>query len=319
LIRKHTRRAAKAAYAISLGVAIVIGLAAFGGTGRANGVDGAKHTVQAAAGTTVVLGTKNFPEEFVLGQLYKQALQAKGFEVSYKENIGSTELIQTSLTSGKINMYPEYTGVIVQDVFHHTLSAKTGRATYSLAKKLEASKGFTLLAPTPFYDTDVVAVTNATAKKYGLKSVGDLKKVGSFKFGGFPECKTRNTCFVGYTKQYGIAKASFVPLAGISAYAALDAGKVLAADVFSTDPPLGKGSKYTVLADPKHVTGFQNVAPIVKTSLVQALGPKFTSTVNAVSAKLSLNAIVAMNKAVEVDKQSAASVAKAFLKANHLL
>ena len=161
-------------------------------------------------------------------------------------------------------------------------------------------------------------MTNATAKKYGLKSIGDLKKAGSFKLGGFPECKTRNTCFLGYTKQYGLTNASFVPLAGISAYAALDAGNVLAADVFSTDPPLGKGSKYTVLDDPKHVTGFQNVAPIVKTTLVTALGSKFTNTVNAVSATLTQNAIVAMNKAVEVNKQSAAKVAAAFLKANHL-
>ncbi|MBA3843738.1 MAG: ABC transporter substrate-binding protein [Actinobacteria bacterium] len=307
MIRKHTRRAAKAAFAISLGVAIVIGLFAAVFAKPAN-----------SAGTKVVIGTKNFPEEFILGQLYKQALEAKGFSVGYKENIGSTELVQTALTSGKINFYPEYTGVIVQDVFHHALSAKTGQATWQLAKQLEAAKGYTVLKPTPFFDTDVVAVTNATAKKYGLKSVGDLKKVGAFKLGGFPECKTRNTCFVGYTKQYGLTKASFLPLAGISAYAALDAGKVLAADVFSTDPPLGKGSKYTVLSDPKHVTGFQNVAPIVKTSVATSLGAKFTATVNAVSAKLSQNAIVAMNKAVIVDKQSAAKVAKAFLKANGL-
>ncbi len=308
MIRKHTRRAAKAAFAISLGVAIVIGLFAAVFAKPAN-----------SAGTTVVIGTKNFSEEFVLGQLYKQALEAKGFSVGYKENIGSTELIQTALTSGKINMYPEYTGVIVQDVFHHKLSAKTAAATYQLAKQLEGAKGYTLLNATPFFDTDVVAVTNATAKKFGLKSIGDLKKAGPFKLGGFPECKTRNTCFVGYTTQYGLKNASFLPLAGISAYAALDAGKVLAADVFSTDPPLGKGSKYTVLADPKHVTGFQNVAPIVKTSVASALGSKFTSTVNAVSAKLTLSAIVAMNKAVIINKQSPAKVAKAFLKANGLV
>jgi osmoprotectant transport system substrate-binding protein len=310
VIRKHTSRAAKAAFAISLGVAIVLGVLAAAFTHAAH--------ARTAAGPTIILGTKNFPEEFILGQLYKQALEAKGFTVSYKENIGSTELMQTSLTSGKLNMYPEYTGVIVQDVFHHTLSAKTGSGTYLLAKKLEAAKGYTLLKPTPFFDVDVVAVTNATAKKFGLKSISDLKKVGSFKFGGFPECKTRNTCFVGYTKQYGITNASFLPLAGISAYAAMSAGKVLAADVFSTDPPLGKGSKYTVLADPKHVTGFQNVAPIVKTSLAAALGSKFASTVNAVSATLTLPAILAMNKAVVVDKQDPAKVAKAFLSANHL-
>ena len=306
MIRKHRSRAAKAAFAISLGVAIVIGLfaAAFARPAQ-------------SAGTTVIVGTKNFPEEFILGQLYKQALEAKGFKVSYKENIGSTELIQTSLTSGKINFYPEYTGVIVQDVFHKS-SGSTGHATWLLAKKLEAAKGYTVLNATPFFDVDVFAVTNATAKKFGLKSIPDLKKAGNFKLGGFPECKTRNTCFVGYTKRYGITNATFTPLAGISAYAALDAGDILAADVFSTDPPLGKGSKYTVLADPKHVTGFQNAAPIVKTTVVTSLGAKFTTTVNAVSAKLTQNAIVAMNKAVIVDKQSAAKVASAFLKANGL-
>jgi osmoprotectant transport system substrate-binding protein len=305
VIRKHTRRAAKAAFAISLSVAIVIGLLAAVFARPAN-----------SAGTTIVLGTKNFGEEYILGQLYKQALEAKGFTVSYKENIGSTEIIQTSLTSGKINMYPEYTGVIVQDVFHKS-SPKTASATYRLAKKLEAAKGFTLLKATPFFDTDQVAVTNATAKKYGLKSIADLKKAGTITFGAFPECRTRNTCLPGYERAYGI-KAKFVPLSGISAYAALDAGKVVAADVFSTDPPLAKPSKYTVLADPKHVTGFQNVAPIVKTSLATSLGPKFTSTVNAVSAKLTLPAIIAMNKAFYVDKKSAKDIAHAFLKANGL-
>ena len=306
MIRKHTRRAAKAAFAISLGVAIVIGT--FAGAARS----------APAASPTIVMGTKNFAEEYILGQLYQQALEAKGFTVVNKGSIGSTEIIQTALTSDKINFYPEYTGVIVQDVFHHTFSGASASATTTLARSLEAAKGFTVLNPTPFFDTDVVAVTNATASKYGLKSISDLKKVGAFKFGGLPECQTRNTCFVGYTKQYGITNATFLSVGSISPYAALDAGTVLAADVFSTDPPLGKGSKYTVLADPKHVTGFQNVVPIVKASVATAAGPTFASTVNAVSAKLSQNAMVAMNKAYYVDKQSAASIAKTFLKANGL-
>ena len=310
MIRKHTRRAAKAAFAISLGVAIVIGVYAAAFTRPAHATP--------KAGPTITIGTKNFGEEYILGQLYKQALEAKGFTIKYKENIGSTELMPSALQSGKINFYPEYTGVIVQVVFHHAKSPTTAKATYDLAKKLEAAKGYTLLKATPFYDTDVVVVTNAYAKKYGLKSIGDLKKAGAFKFGAFPECKTRTTCLVGYKKQYGLSKVSFVPLAGISVYAALDSGKIQAGDGFSTDPPLGKPSKYTVLKDPKHVTGFQNVAPIVKTSVANAAGPKFTSTVNAVSAKLTIPAIVAMNKAFYVDKKSAASIAKAFLKANGL-
>jgi len=306
VIRKHTRRAAKAAFAISFGVAIVLG--GLAGTARP----------ATKATPTIIIGTKNFPEEFILGELYKQALEAKGFTVSYKENIGSTEVIQTALTSGKINFYPEYTGVIVQDVFHHTTSPTTAAATYALAKQLEASKGFTVLKPTPFYDTDVLAVTKATAQKYDLKTISDLKKVGAFKLGGFPECQTRSTCFLGYTKQYGLTNATFASVGSVSQYAALDSGSVLAADVFSTDPSLAPPSKYVVLSDPKHITGFQNVVPIVKTSVAQAAGSSFTSTVNGVSSKLTLPAIAAMNKAVIVDKKSAASVATAFLKANNL-
>jgi osmoprotectant transport system substrate-binding protein len=305
VIRKHTRRAAKAAFAISLGVAIILGL--FAGSARPS----------PTAGPTIVLATKNFGEEYILGELYKQALQAKGLTVVSKGSLGSSELINTALTSGKINFYPEYTGVIVQVVFHRNFSGASAAATAKLARQLEAAKGFTVLNPTPFYDTDVVAVTNATAKKHGLKSIGDLTKVGAFKFGGFAECQTRNTCFAGYTKQYGLTNATFVPTS--TQYVALDSGNVLAADVFSTDPPLGKNSKYTVLADPKHVGGFQNVVPIVKTSVAQAAGPDFGKTVNSVSAKLTQEAIVAMNKAVIVDKQSPASVAKKFLQANGLV
>ncbi|HEY6962658.1 MAG TPA: ABC transporter substrate-binding protein [Gaiellaceae bacterium] len=308
MIRKHTRRAAKAAFAISLGVAIVIGLLAAAVL---------THPAQGKP-AVVVIGTKNFSEEYILGQLYKQALEAKGFTVQYKENIGSSEIIHTALTSGKINFYPEYDGVVVQDIYHRA-SPKTAHGVFLLAKALEAKHGITVFNPTPFFDTDVLAVTNATAKKYGLSSIGDLRKVGPFKLGGFPECKTRATCFVGYTKQYGLTQASFTPLAGISAYAALDGGQVLAADVFSTDPPLGKPSKYTVLKDPKHVTGFQNVVPLARTATVKALGKPFVLVVRSVSAKLSQKAIIAMNKAVIVDKQSPAAVAKAFLKANHLL
>ena len=308
MIRKHTRRAAKAAFAISLGVAIVIGL--FAATARP-----ASSSTHA---TTVVIGTKNFPEEFILGQLYKQALEAKGFKVQYKENIGSTEIIDTALTSGKINFYPEYTGVIVQVVFGKPLSAKTALATYKLAKTLQEKRGFTLFDPTPFYDTDAIAVLDSTKKQYGLKTLGDLKKIPGLKLAALPEFKTRNTGLVGLRKNYGITKVTFVPLAGLSPYQALDQKKVQAAAVFSTDPVLGPSSKYALLADPVHQFGFQNVAPVVKKSLATELGPNFRRTIDRVSAKLTNNAIIAMNKAVIIDKKSAASVANTFLKANGL-
>jgi len=306
VIRKHTRRAAKAAFAISLAVAIVLG-----GTARP--------AESKPAAPTVILGTKNFAEEYLLGQLYKQALEAKGFTISYKENIGSTELIDKALTSGKINMYPEYTGVIVQVVFGRPLSAKTAAATYGLAKRLQEKRGFTLFRATPFSDTDAIAVLRPTAAKYNLRTLGDLKKIPGLKLAALPEFRTRNTGLVGLRRNYGLTSVKFVPLAGLSPYQALDSKKVQAAAVFSTDPVLGPSSKYKLLADPVHQFGFQNVAPVVSKALANGQPPLFRRTIDAVSAKLTQNAIIAMNKAVIIDKKTPKSVAKTFLKANGLL
>jgi osmoprotectant transport system substrate-binding protein len=114
-----------------------------------------------------------------------------------------------------------------------------------------------------------------------------------------------------------VSGEKFVPLSGISFYTALDAKKCTASDVFTTDPQL-VGSKYTALTDTKDIFGFQNVAPVVSTKLANALGSKFRKTVDAISAKLTLPAIRAMNKAVSIDHKSPKAVAGAFLKANGL-
>jgi osmoprotectant transport system substrate-binding protein len=304
LFRKHTRRAAKAAFAISTGVALLLG-----GTAAA-----ARQS--ATAKPTVTIGTKNFTEQYVLGQLYKQALEAKGYKVVYKENIGSSELIDTALKSGKINFYPEYTGVIVSDLAKLP-APKTAAAAYAAAKKFETGRGNTMLNATPFYDSDSFGMLTSTADKLGVKTIEDMKKVKSFSYAGFPECKTRITCLLGLKQIYGLTQATFVPLGSISVYTVLDQGKATAGDVFSTDPQLA-GSKYTVLTDTKHIFGFQNVAPVLSQTLAKAGGQSFAATVNAVSAKLSLQAMIAMNKAVAIDKKSPADVASAFLVANKL-
>jgi osmoprotectant transport system substrate-binding protein len=267
-----------------------------------------------AATPTVTIGTKNFTEQYVLGQLYKQALEAKGYRVVYKENIGSSELIDTAFKSGKINFYPEYTGVLVANIAKKPLP-KTAAATYGAAKKFEEDqRGATLLTMTPFSDTDSFGLLTSTAKKLNVAAIADMKKVKSFTFAGYPECKTRITCLLGLKQIYGLTQAKFVPLGSISVYTLLDQGKVTSGDVFSTDPQLQSG-KYTVLTDTKHIFGFQNIAPVVKKELAT---PALAKIVNAVSAKLTVDAMRAMNKAVAIDKKSPADVANTFLKANKL-
>ena len=297
---KGLRRTIAAGLAFAL--AAIVAAAAFAGPAR-----------QSKA--TIILGTKDFTEEFVLGQLYKQALEAKGYKVSYKENIGSTEIINTALTSGKINAYPEYIGEVVQTVFHQTTLPPTARGWWLLGKKLEEQKGFTLSNPTPFFDVDAIAVRKADAAKYHLVNVADLAKVPNVSLGARPEFKNREEGFKGMVDTYHLTKIKYVSIPNGLTYQALDQKKVFAINVFSTDAPLSTG-KYVVLKDPKLVFGVQNVAVVIKKSIAT---PDVLKVLNAVSAKLSQNAIVAMNVATQLNKKTPSSVAHAFLQANGLL
>jgi osmoprotectant transport system substrate-binding protein len=137
------------------------------------------------------------------------------------------------------------------------------------------------------------------------------------KLGGAPEFATRFEGLVGLKKEYGI-NPTFKPLAIGLTYKALDTNQVQVSDVFTTDPQLTTG-KYAILSDPKKVFGFQNVAPVIKQSVVKAEGPAFAQTINKVSALLTIPAIQKMNAAVALDQQSPPAVARKFLQANGLL
>ena len=273
---------------------------------------------QAAERPEIVLGTKNFTEQYVLGELYRQALEAKGYEVTLKSDIGSTEIIDAALTSGEINVYPEYTGTALTVVFGAEASEATAEATYEAAKARYEERGQTLFEMTPFSDSDAIAVTVDTARQHDLETVGDLKNVPDLTLGGQPEFRTRAQGLPGLEQNYGLTEVEFVPLAGISPYEALDQGRVLAAAIFSTDPPLNSG-KYVVLEDTEAQFGFQNVAPVVDQELADAGGQELADTMNAVSRLLTNEAIIVMNSAVAVEQQSPDAVAKAFLDANGLL
>ena len=266
----------------------------------------------------VTIGTKDFTEEFILGELYKQALQARGYTVNLKKNIGATEIIDTALTSHKIDAYPEYTGESVATVAKRNEPAKTADEEYQLAKQFYESRGQTVSNPTPFQDVDAIATTKAFAQKNNLATMEDLKKIGSFSLGARPEFKNRQQGLAGMKKVYGINNAKFRQLALGVQYQALDTGKVDTANIFTTDAQLASG-KYAVLTDPKGVFGFQNVAFVIdKNKLAQLGGEQFMNVINGVNKLLTTPAITAMNKAVAIDKQDEATVAKQFLTANHL-
>lgn len=326
-------RLIKRLLAVAVAATFAVGLAACGSNSSTSSSTSAAPASTGAGGAStsstmsgmpgmgkpaITMGDKNFTEQFILGELYAQALRAKGYTVTLKANIGSSEIIDKALTSGKIDWYPEYTGVITTELAKIADRPKSAQQTYNLAKAWEAKRGFATLDKTPFFDADGLAVLPAYAKKYGLKTAGDLKKVPKFTYGGPPENKTRFQGVVGMKQVYGLNNLVFKPLSIGLQYNALDSGAIDVAAIFTTDGQL-KGGKYTVLTDTKGIFGYQNVAPVVSKKVLAAEGPAFAQTLNAVSAKLNNQAMQTMNAAVQLDKQKPSVVAKTFLQANGML
>jgi len=310
----RTRQGSTAAMA--LGLAVIV--AACGSSSNSSKTASTPSGKPGAGKPAITLGDKNFTEQFVLGQLYAQALRAKGFTVNVKSDIGTSELIDKALTSGQINGYPEYSGIVLTAIAHDNKSYPSAQATYAAATKFENGRGYSVLNMTPFNDVDALATKPPYATQHHLTTVPNLKGVGRFTLGAPPEFKTRFTGLVGMKQVYGISNVNFKPLTIGLQYKALDAGQIQVADVFTTDGQLQRGS-YTVLKDPKNIFGFQNVMPIFSKKTIDAEGPAFSQTVNAVSAKLTVPAMQQMNAAVDLDKNSPADVAKKFLQANGLV
>jgi len=289
-----------------------------GGGGGGTGTSSSSSDQPGEGKPGVTIGTKDFTEEFVLGNLYAQALEAKGYKVTLKENIGATEIIDKALTSKEIDGYPEYTGVSLSVVAKNDVLAKSPEETQQLVKEFYEGRGQMVSEATPFQDTDAIATTKEFAEKNNLTEVADLKDIGSFTLGARPEFKSRFNGLKGMEQVYGIKNAKFKQLALGLQYPSLDKGDVDTANVFSTDAQLASG-KYTVLEDPKGVFGFQNVYFVINKDKYDALGgQEFMDVINSVNSLLTEEAMTSMNAAVDLDKKKPADVAKAFLEANNL-
>ncbi|MCW2900048.1 MAG: glycine/betaine transporter substrate-binding protein [Streptosporangiaceae bacterium] len=264
----------------------------------------------AGKGGSVTVGSANFPENVLVGEIYAQALQAKGVTVQKKLNIGAREIIFKSVQSGELSVLPEYNGALLAYVDKATKATTTDEVGSELKKKLPS--GLELLNPAAAEDKDSVTVAKATADRYHLQKIDDLKPVAKqLVIGGPPEFKTRRQGLVGLKDLYGVEFKAFKSLdvAGPVSVSALKKGDVQAADLFTTDPAVGKNG-FVTLQDTKNLFSAQNVTPLVNTSKVN---DTVKSTLNAVSAKLTTQDLLEMNTKMSVDKEDADAVAKAWL------
>ena len=285
--------------------------ASAGSSSSPSASSGANPLSGGASSGSVVIGSANFPENEVLAEVYALALQKAGVKVTTKLNIGAREVYYPQVEKGALTIIPEYNGTLLTVEVDKTSAAKsTADVDAALAAKLPST--LTVLNPAPAQDSDSITVSQATAAKYKLKSIADLTPVASqLVLGGPPEFKTRTDGVIGLKSVYGLTFKGFDPLdeSGPITLSALTSGKVQAADVFTTTPQI-ISDKLVSLADPKNLFAAQNVIPLVYKA---ALTPAISSTLNAVDAKLTTSALLALDVKVIVDKQDYTTAAQQWL------
>ncbi|HEY0631507.1 MAG TPA: glycine betaine ABC transporter substrate-binding protein [Thermoleophilaceae bacterium] len=289
-----------------------------GGASTSGGTSGGGKAIAknpANASKTVTVGSKNFPEQFVLGEIYSQALQAAGYKVKKQLNLGSEVVAFKALKQGNIDGYPEYTGTALTAFYKVKVDKvpKDANAAYQeLVGKLKGDK-ITGLAQTPFENTYRLGMTKKTAAKVGNpKTISQLAgKSKGLVINGYPECEQRIDCLLGVEKVYGLKFKKFV--ASQDPYAVLDKGAADVAFVFTTDAALTTG-KYAILDDDKHLFPPYHISFLINSKKLASLGPDAKKVIEEVQKPLTNEVQRELNSRVVLDKKTPKTVAAEYLK-----
>ncbi|MGY1993749.1 glycine betaine ABC transporter substrate-binding protein [Mycolicibacterium fortuitum] len=248
---------------------------------------------------TVTVGSADFPESKILAEIYAQALEANDFQIRRQFGIGSRETYVPAVQDHSIDLIPEYTGNLLQYFDAEATATTPDEVLIALFKALPGD--LSILSPSPAEDKDTLAVTAATAQRWSLKTIADLAAHSvEVKVGAPSEFQTRQTGLVGLKARYGldIAPANFVAISdggGPATVQALNSGAVTAANIFSTSPAIVQ-HHLVPLGDPENVFLAANVVPLVAS---QKMSNELKTVLDAVSAKLTTEALIELNTAVE--------------------
>jgi osmoprotectant transport system substrate-binding protein len=273
-----------------------------------------------ASSTPIKVGSKDFTEEFLVGEMYALMLENEGFKVERKHNLGGTPVAQAAITKGDIDLYPEYTSTGLLTVLKKEPIADPAQILATVKSEYEKQFKLTWLTPSPFNDTNGLAVTQATADKFGLKTYSDLAaKAAELRFGGPAEFAEREDGIMGLAKTYG----GFVPTelkqlgTGPLRYDALKNGDIDVVVVFTTDARIAS-DKLVVLQDDKTFYPIYNIAPVVRQDTLQN-NPKIAEALNKLAPLLTDDVIAGLNAQVDIEGKEFPVVAKAFLDSAGLL
>jgi glycine betaine/choline ABC-type transport system substrate-binding protein/ABC-type proline/glycine betaine transport system permease subunit len=270
----------------------------------------------------ITIGSKNFTEEFILGQIYAQALKAAGYSIRTQLNLGSEQIALRALNAGRVDAYPEYTGTILTS-FCKIKDADVNHdpdAAYTQARDCMAKKGITAYRQSPFTDSNGFAVTQETAQKLGnITKLSQLKdKAPTLKVSGPPECEQRIDCLLGLEKTYGLHFKKFVSIDIAKRHEVIKNGQTDVGEVFTTDGQI-KAQNEVLLQDDKQLFPPYNAVLLATSKVADAAGPDFAKTINLVTSGLTLPVMQELNSRVDLDKQTPAAVAKEYLTEGHYI
>ena len=269
----------------------------------------------ANAKTTLTIASKNFTEEFILGEIYAQALEAGGYKIRRRLNLGSEKIAFRAVKTGKVDAYPEYTGTALTTFFGVKTNEipKDEQEAYDQAKASFAKQHLTALPPTPFTDSNAVGMTQTRAQELGIKTISDLKaKASRLTLSGSKECRTRSDCKLGLERVYGLRFKRFLPTELEDRHSVLTEGRADVSIVFSTDGQIA-ADDLLVLEDDRKLFPPYNVSLIVNDKAAKAAGPDLPKIVAQVQQDLSTKVMQELNSRVDLDKEKPAAVARAYL------
>lgn len=270
--------------------------------------------------TSLTIGAFNFSESQILAEVYGGALTAKGYDVTITQST-NREVLEPALEAGEVQMVPEYLGTFteflnVKENGPDAAAVANGdvQATYDQAQVLAEKVGITVLTPSPAADQNAFAVRADFATENGLVTLSDLAALSAstdVRLGGPPECPQRPFCQPGLEGTYGLKVAEFVPLdaGGPLTKEALAQGSIDVGLIFSSDGGV-VANDFVVLQDDLQLQQVDNIVPAVLTTSVT---PELTEILDAVSAAMTTDDLIAMNKAVDIDRRKPAEVASEFL------
>lgn len=274
----------------------------------------------AASGPAVKIGSKNFTEELLLGEMYAQILENAGIKVERKLNLAGTKVAHEALTKGDIDLYPEYTGTGYETILDIQDKQKDPQKVYqTVADQYKQKFNLIWLDAAPMNDTNAIAVTPQAAQQYNLKTLSDLSKAApNLRFAAVPDCLQRPDCLPGLQKLYGGFQFKDVKTydPGLK-YKAIQDGQADAVIAFSTDGQIS-AYKLVLMQDDKGLFPPYQVAPVVRADVL-AKYPQMKDALNKLAPMITNDVISGLNWKVDGDKQDYAAVAKDFLKAKGLI